>query len=170
MTETAQACPPQHGDETALYLEHADRLFRAVRSAVDASNETVEDACQHAWAQFLRYQPDREHVVAWLRLTATRRVWALAARERHDLSLDVPIGDDGTGGTLTDLVPGTSIEIQLDAREALRSLAALRPTHRYAMSRRVAGLSYREIEAEGGLSYTQVNRHLAGASAALRRR
>lgn len=169
MTDTATAVPPQHGDETALYQQHAAALTRSVRHAVKTTDATIEDACQFAWAQLLRHQPDRDHVFGWLRTTAIREAWALSGRERRAISLDVPTGEREDAGTFADLVPARDIELELDAREALHALAMLRPKHRYAMSRLVAGLSYEEIQAEGGLSYTQVNRHLTRARAALRR-
>lgn len=168
MTDTAFAVPPQRGDETALYQQHAAALARSVRRAVNTSNAIVEDACQFAWTQFLRHQPDRDYVLGWLRTTAIREAWALSSNERRAVSLDVPAGERDDAGTVADCMVGRDLELELRAREVLRSVAALRPRQRYAISRLAAGLSYEEIQAEGGLSHTQVNRHLTRARAALR--
>jgi DNA-directed RNA polymerase specialized sigma24 family protein len=168
MTDTATAVPPQRGDETALYLQYSGPLRRAVRRAVNASDATIEDACQFAWTQLLRRQPARPHVFGWLRTTAVREAWALSAGETRCTSLDITIGEREESTSVVEAVAGTDIELTLDARNVLRAIARLRPKHRYAISRLAAGLSYEEIQAESGLSYTQVNRHLARARAALR--
>lgn len=169
MTDTANAAPPLRGDETRLYTEHAVPLARSVRRAVNTSDAIIEDACQFAWTQLLRHQPDRDYVYGWLRTTAIREAWLLSARERRTVSLDLPGGEAASTWTLADAIPGTSVDLELDAREALRAVAGLRDNQRYALSRLIAGLSYAEIQAEAGLSYRQVDRHLARARAALRR-
>lgn len=167
MTQTTNIVPPLRGDETQLYETHAALLLASLRKAVSASDAIIEDACQHAWIQLLRFQPDRDHVFGWLRLTALRDAWALCGRESRCLSLDVSLSDHQQLGTLADTIPGRDLEIELDARDALRAVGALRPKQRYALSRAVAGLSYEEIQAEGGLTFRQVDRHLRKARAAL---
>jgi hypothetical protein len=100
MTDTATAVPPLCGDETNLYRQHAARLVRCARYAVNASEATVEDACQFAWTQLLQHQPDRDYVFAWLRTTAIREAWALSGRECRAISLDVAVGESPGLGTL----------------------------------------------------------------------
>ena len=61
------------------------------------------------------------------------------------------------------------IDDALEARRALRSLAALPERQRQDLSLRVAGFSYREIaQITGGRTYTNVNKHLAKARARIR--
>ena len=55
------------------------------------------------------------------------------------------------------------------ARDALRSLASLRPCERRYLELKIAGHSYREIQRIcGGRSYTNVNKHLTRARTRLR--
>ena len=168
MTDTATAVPPLRGDETTLYDQHAIPLTRAVRQAVNTSEATVEDACQFAWMQLLRRQPDREYVFGWLRTTAVREAWRVSARERRALSLDIALGEAGDAGTLADTIIGPDLQVTVDAREALRAVARLGPKPRYALARVIAGLSYEEIQREGDLSFRQVSRHLTKAREGLR--
>ena len=62
-----------------------------------------------------------------------------------------------------------TVEDQLEALEALRALARLPDRQRQDLALRVAGFSYREIAAmTGGRTYTNVNKHLVKARAAIR--
>ncbi len=153
------------GDEADLYGQHNERLVRSVRRAVHASDALIEDACSFAWVQLMRCQPRRETAFAWLRMVAIREAWALSRRERRALSLDEPL--DGDGGGLVDAIAGVDLQVTLEAREALRCVAALRPLHRRTFARHVAGLSYEEIAEETGQSWRQVSRHLSRSRDAL---
>jgi DNA-directed RNA polymerase specialized sigma24 family protein len=168
MTETAIPAAPCRGDESELFSELADRLVRVVSRQVDAPGWVVEDACQFAWVQLLRVQPEREFVFAWLRTTAVREVWSQAGRFGRDVSLDVPVGGWPRAPSIVEALPGPCPETVLGAREALRDLAGLGSAQRYAVSRRVAGLSREEICRESGLTARQVDRHLMKARRALR--
>lgn len=159
------AAPPPgpcalRGDETELFAEHDLPLRRAVRWAVSASDATIDDACSFAWLQLLRCQPDRDSVFAWLRRVAIREAWRLSARDRRDAPLDA-------------LVPSqepqaTSLERSHDARQALRTLAALPERQRRYLALLIGGYSYVEIAARHGSSYTNVNKHLVRARGRLR--
>src|SRR4051812_8317899 len=48
-----------------------------VAGVTRAADELVDEACSFAWAQLLRYQPDRDMAVAWLWRVAVREVWRL---------------------------------------------------------------------------------------------
>ena len=152
-------------DIAELYTSLADRLERLVRVDVRASDALIEDACSFAWMQLMRCQPRRETAFAWLRMVAFREAWALSRRERRALSLDEPV--DGDGGGLVDMVPGVDLDATVEAREALRRVAALRPLHRRTFARHVAGLSYEEIAQETGQTWRQVSRHLTRSRDAL---
>lgn len=149
--------PRQHGDEAQLFAELHDKLFHTVRKQVNANDALIEDACGFAWIQLLRYQPSRECIFGWLRLTAVREAWALSALERRGLPLSEEITLDGR------ILIATDLDLQLDAREALRAVAQLRPLQRRSYSRHVAGLSYAEIAAENQQTNRQVQRHLRRA-------
>ena len=108
--------PPARGDEEDLYARHADLLLQIVRRRASAPDTVVEDACAVAWAQLLRYQPERDRVVAWLVTVATREAWTLAERESRETSIEALGTEEGTegayamfedlGATLEDSVAG----------------------------------------------------------------
>ena len=60
------------------------------------------------------------------------------------------------------------LEDLLEARAALRGVAELRPVRRRVFERHLAGLTYHEIAAELGVTYTNVNRHVTESRAELR--
>ena len=77
------------GDEGSLFAAHADQLLKKVAENVTASREDVEDACNFAWLQFLRCQPDRDREwQGWLFKTAQREAWRLNARHRGIVRID----------------------------------------------------------------------------------
>lgn len=175
MTKPARLLVALQGDEEDLYREHADRLRRVVARDVRASPEVVEDACQQAWTILLRAQPDRGPTLfAWLRTVATRQAWDLAAREHRTLHLELLTGsavdDPSPGQRWEERVAGRDdVGLRVEAREALRSLAALPERQRRYVAMRVAGLSYREIaDHDDGVTLTAVNRHLTRGRRSLR--
>src|SRR3954447_5381750 len=98
-------------------------IARCVRTT---SPQTVEDACAFAWAEFLRYQPDRSrNWRSWLFRTAQRQAWLLESKardhtalrsfERENQHLTVEIGGEDT------------VQRHYDARDALGLIAGLRP-------------------------------------------
>src|SRR3954454_10726219 len=70
------------GDEAELYREYNDHLMGLIARCVrTTSPQTVEDACAFAWAEFLRYQPDRSrNWRSWLFRTAEREAWRIERR------------------------------------------------------------------------------------------
>lgn len=161
------AGPPLGGDEARLYERYAERLLHAVRNQVFAPEATIEDACAFAWAQLLAYQPKREHIFAWLRTTALREAWLLAAHER----LEVP---EAGGPTTTHdrrlEGGGADPEQALAVRELLAELAALSPRRRRILALQTAGYSYAEIEAITGDGPRAIDRQLRRARNQLERR
>lgn len=159
------------GDEADLYAQHHRALRCAVASRVRMSGDLVEEACQQAWLILLRCQPDRGPTLfAWLVTVAVHEGYRLSAIDRRDVSLDASTGSDEQG------IPsrggrqpvGDSVDASLEARRALRALAALRGRGRRYTALRVAGLSYREIAAHEGVTYTNVNKHLTKAARLLK--
>jgi DNA-directed RNA polymerase specialized sigma24 family protein len=165
ITTTAPA--PPRGDEEALYRRHHRNLQRAVARAVNAPRELIEDACQSAWTIMLRSQPERAAIFAWLRVVAIHEAYRLSAIERRELHLENAAIE---GGWETVLAGRVTVEEQLEALEALRALAGLPDGQRRDLSLLVAGFRYREIAAmTGGRTFTNVNKHLVRARAAIRR-
>jgi DNA-directed RNA polymerase specialized sigma24 family protein len=78
---------------------------------------------------------------------------------------------EGGRASFTDLVPApVDVELAFDAREALRSLAGLGDRRRTALTLKVAGYSYREIQELLGVTFTWINRHITEGRAELRKR
>jgi DNA-directed RNA polymerase specialized sigma24 family protein len=143
------------GDEDDLYRRHHRDLERAVARVVNATPELVEDACQTAWAILLRNQPDRVSIFAWLRVVAVHEAFRLSATERRDARLERLHPDDGDWQDIT--ADPRSLDDSVQAREALRILAALPERQRNDLTLVVAGHSYNEIaELTGPRTYTNV--------------
>jgi hypothetical protein len=78
------------GDEAELFQNVHRRLTRIVRSLVNTSPDIVDDACNYAWMEFIRHQPDRDGGWrAWLVTTAQREAWRLDGRERAHVGFEV---------------------------------------------------------------------------------
>jgi len=155
------------GDEAELHDRHHRDLIRAVSRHVNAGAALIEDACQHAWLQLLRHQPDRASVFPWLYVVAVHEAYRLSTLERRDLRLEAL----ATGSAWETFIAGSvTLEDQLEALEALRALAGLPDRQRRDLALFVAGYKYREIaQLTGGRTYTNVNKHLTKARAAIRR-
>ncbi|MGD9735967.1 MAG: RNA polymerase sigma factor [Solirubrobacterales bacterium] len=160
------------GDEADLYTRHHRALRRAVAGRVRMSADLIEEACQQAWLILLRRQPVRGPTLfAWLVTVAVHEGYRLSAIDRRDLSLDAPASSAeewvaGHQGERT--VDRDVVDESLEARRALRALASLSGRQRQYAVLRVVGFSYREIAAREGVTYTNVNKHLAKASQRLK--
>src|SRR5215207_9492408 len=165
--QPAPTTTTQRGDEADLYVRHHQALLIAVSHAINGSGALIEDACQTAWTILVRRQPDRSSVFGWLYVVAIHEAYRLSAIERREVHLeDLAIKGDWE----TILAGRVTVEDQLAALEALRALAALPDRQRQDLSLRVGGFSYREIAAmTGGRTFTNVNKHLVKARAAVRR-
>jgi DNA-directed RNA polymerase specialized sigma24 family protein len=99
-------------------------------------------------------------------------VWRLLRKQGRELPAEDACGQDG-GGRAVPLEERAAsphtLELALEAREALRVLASLKERQRKTLALRVAGFSYREIQALRGATYTNVNRHVSEGRAAARR-
>ena len=141
----------------ALYREFAPRLVRIVAGELHRPRAKVEDACQDAWAILARRPDvlDGPAPRAWLVTVAIHE--CIRAARRDPIAVDV--------------LPEPSappLDTLLEARRALRQVAALRPVRRRVFERHLAGLTYAEIEAELGVTYTNVNRQVTESRAELR--
>jgi DNA-directed RNA polymerase specialized sigma24 family protein len=112
--------------------------------------------------------PERTAIFAWLRVVATREAYRLSVIARPEARLGgLRPTDAGVGDTVDD--PDV-LDDALEAREALRALAALSVRQRTDLSLKIAGYSYEEIRTlTGGRTYTNVNKSLVKARAGIRR-
>jgi RNA polymerase sigma factor (sigma-70 family) len=140
-----------------LYREYASRLIALVAHTVHRRRDQVEDSCQYAWAVLARRPDvlDGPSVRGWLVTVAVHQY--IADARRTPVPVDV-----------IDRRAGLPLDDAVEAREALRMVAALRPVRRRVFERVLAGLTYQEIAAEQGLTYTNVNRQITKSRAELR--
>jgi RNA polymerase sigma factor (sigma-70 family) len=164
------------GDEAELFRLHYSRLVRQVQRGDGVPEAVAEDCASIAFLQLCRKQPDRcERTPGWLRVVARHEAYAWHRHARRCWSLDEPVAESSATGageraTFADLVRApVDVDLAVDAREALRSLAGLGDRRRAALTLKVAGYSYREIQEILGVTYTWINRHLTEGRAALRR-
>lgn len=165
---TAIAPPAPRGDEDRLYRQHHRELQRVVARAVRAPRELIEDACQTAWANLLRTQPDRYAIFAWLRVVAIHEAYRLAAidrRARHLKRLNI---DEHDWQEL--IAEPRTLDEAVAALEALRTLASLPERQRSDLTLKVAGYSYEEIRVlTPGRTFTNVSKSLVKARGTIRR-
>jgi RNA polymerase sigma factor (sigma-70 family) len=141
----------------ALYRDYAPRLMRVVGHILGRRRDEVEDGCQYAWTVLARRPDvlDGPAPRAWLVTVAVRE--CLAESRRGPLPIEI-----------VDREVAPPLDDVLEARAALRQVAALRPVRRRVFERHLAGLSYAEIVAEQGVTYTSVNRQITESRAELR--
>jgi RNA polymerase sigma factor (sigma-70 family) len=159
---------------TRFYARYADQLRRAIRRKTCGLDDAlVDDACAFAWEQLLR-RPyiDLQHhsAYSWVYKVALRRAWRLARLERRLAPAGGLTGLDEDGpepaGSDIDLVDLVADRVeQATLREMLRDLHW---RERRELLLYAHGLSYEEIAAVTGTSYTAVNRWLARGKKALR--
>jgi RNA polymerase sigma factor (sigma-70 family) len=150
------------GDERELFERHHDELVRLLERTMRASREEAEDACQFAWLQLLRYQPDdRSRVAGWVYVVARRQL--LEARRRH-----LPVTADVELVERAPAFAGDPLDA-IEARDLLELLPRVRAAQRLVLWLQLEGYSYREICEATGKTYTWVNRHVSEGRAALRK-
>jgi DNA-directed RNA polymerase specialized sigma24 family protein len=154
--------PPPRGDESELFREFNPRLVAYISDIVwFTTPHTVEDACAHAWAQFMRYQPDRGSWQAWLILTAQREAWSLErALVREWLKARVL----ATSHASKDHAERDEYELRADVGDALSLLAELPPRLREVALLRAFGLSHAEIVEATGASERRVQKLITEAN------
>jgi len=168
-TEPTRAPSRLRGDEGELFVRHHPGLLRAVRGAVRAPEELIEDACANAWAILLRRQPDRgDTLFGWLRTVAVHEAYALSRQQRRTISLQDLGAHDGEDWEAF-IASGHTLEAAIEARRALGVLAALPARQRETLALAVAGFRYAEIQRlRGDVSYTNVNKQVVKARRQIR--
>ncbi len=174
-TRTREAALDLRGDEGELFAHHHVQLERAVSRIVPVRRCVIEDACAFAWLHLCVKQPDRRRAYPWLVVVARNQAIHLSRTDARKTPLtgDPSRREDGEVSNVVELVADPiddeeRRELAGRAHEALLALATLPERQRLVLQRKVAGLSYREIAAELGWSYTQVNRHLVRARQGVR--
>ncbi len=158
---------PLQGDESGLFEELADELIRIVGRLVNTDSATIDDACQFAWLQLLRCQPERQTVRAWLITVARHEAIRLDRMRRQHEPMSIGERESGTHPEPATEVDAFSLAIDVD--EALSVLASLPERKRDLYALKVLGFSYEEIGRITGDSYSTVNRQLVRAVALIRR-
>lgn len=162
------------GDEADLFAEHHDGLLRSVKRAVNAPEAMIEDACQFAWTQLIRTQPERgPRLFGWLRTVAIHEAYRLSWSQRRDTALEDLAARQENGGSIRDeweaLIEGSvDLDSQLEAKRGLSILASLPERESRYLTLFVAGYRYQEIARLTGATYTNVNKHLTRARARVR--
>jgi RNA polymerase sigma factor (sigma-70 family) len=167
---------PLRGDEADLFRRHSEWLVRVTRHRLRCPEALAEDACAHAWLQLCRTQPERtKNLPGWLRVVALHEGFRLLRQAgREPLAEDVCRQEraDGGGGVplpLEELLEApVGVELAVEARDALRAVAALRWRRRRVLVLQAAGYSYKEMAELLGVTYTNVNRHVTEGRAELR--
>jgi DNA-directed RNA polymerase specialized sigma24 family protein len=165
-TDRTAAGPHDNVDE--LYRRHHHELQRSVAGVVRAPKQLIEDACQTAWMIMLRAEPHCHSVFGWLRAVAIHEAYRLMAIERQATTRAFlrPRTED----VLLQLPDQRSLEDALEALDTLRLLAALPERQRTDLALKVAGYSYKEIQARTpGRTWTSVNHSLVKARARIGR-
>lgn len=85
----------------AFYARYASRLQRIVSAKVNAPAQTIEDACQSAWATLLRREDVTldERGAAWLATVAIREGWRLTRRGEVPAAIDGLVAARARGRT-----------------------------------------------------------------------
>jgi len=114
------------GDEPELYLAYNHVLNGLIRRDVGAAPEDIEDACQFAWIQFFRYQPDRDrNWRAWLYRTAQREAWRLTAVRRSEVRIEPEPRARGRGTTEEPADPRDRLDERVEFLAAMQELSHL---------------------------------------------
>ena len=139
-TGSGTGYPTLRGDEGRLFTAHSAKLRSIVGREVRTSQANLDDACSFAWLQMLRYQPERERLLAWLCHTAIREAIKLDLRAQRSCEL-VDAGEADVRHAETGNPAEDRLEL-LTAREAI--VARLRAREAELLSLQVAGYSYTE--------------------------
>ena len=148
-------------DPAALEImrRHRDEVMASARRWAD-SPEDAEDAFQRGLEIMLTKAPstDPDHLVPWLKTVVKREAWSIRRqRERHTPPAPEFADLDSPGPTTAHDQAVCFERLQLGA-EAMNQL---KPQEIRAFVLKAEGLSYQEICAETGWTYTKVNRCLS---------
>jgi DNA-directed RNA polymerase specialized sigma24 family protein len=133
---------------------------------VNTSPDIVDDACNYAWMELIRHQPDRDgRWKAWLVTTAQREAWKLDGKERSHTGFEVKGNRDELTREPAD--PRDVVAIRSELRFALDVFATVPERRREAKALLVTGFKYTDIQERLGLTYTRVNHLISEANKAV---
>jgi RNA polymerase sigma-70 factor, ECF subfamily len=167
---------PASRDEqmTRFYLDHADRLRRAIAQRVRGLDDAViDDACAFAWETLVR-RPDIDlgsyYAYWWLYKVALRQAWALGRRRQREQPIGALNGADEDSLEPVDLDSDVAdvVAERIEHASMREVLGRLHWRERRELALFAYGLSYEEIATVTGASYTAVNRWMARGRKALR--
>jgi len=146
-----------HARVTEVVARHERTLLRVARQASLCHDDAL-DAYQRALEIFVRRVEtvDPATEIAWLKVAVRHEAMAIRRARMESVT-----GDDLD---LDAFVPGgdRSVDDQIASGERLRrsaeALRSLKPDEAKALMMKAHGLSYEEIGARNGWSYTKVNR------------
>jgi RNA polymerase sigma factor (sigma-70 family) len=155
------------GDFNELYASLSARLERIVRMDVRAPRSVIEDACQVAWGQLVRYRDSvqRDSALSWLATTAIHEAFALLRRQNRFYSLDEAVERQGDAAVL-DTSPAADEICELTER--LEGIRALSHRQQQMLWLHGLGYTYREIAATTGCTKRTVERQLLRAKRKMR--
>ncbi len=127
----------------------------------------IEDACQQAWAQLVRYRHRvaLESAPRWLTKTAVREAVRLVCRRRRECSLELLI-EDGAG--TPDLWAALEHEEVVAHRDRLLDVRSLPARQQRMVWLKAFGLSYDELALHERCTFRTVERQLTQARHRLR--
>lgn len=163
-------------DVEALYRADADYLQRIVRMGIGASDEVIEDACQHAWSSVLahREQVEKRCAFAYLVSAAVHEAWRLEhRRDAWSWPLEAQ-GSPVSGGPLRAspvvlAAPARTPPELVELRDGLRTLGELPERQQRVLWLHAAGHTYAEIARHEGVTLRTVERQLLRGKRAARR-
>jgi RNA polymerase sigma factor (sigma-70 family) len=163
----AQDVVPANGhvhDVGRLYAEFSRHLEMLVRSDVRACDAVIEDACQLAWVQLVRYRNRvaLDSAPRWLTRTAVREAVRMLRRHRHECSLETLLTEDADGEERS-----VAADV-LTAREKLLDVRCLPRRQQRIVWLRALGLSYDEVASHEACTFRTVDRQLEQARQRLR--
>ena len=149
-------------DIEALFKRHQHKLQRRVQAFVDTSPANVEDACMHAWLQFLRYELDEiSESTSWLTTVAIREAVKLERGDRRQRPATSYAGEELERADPRDHYAARD---QLAYAAAVIQEAGLSAGQLQMLSLQLWGLSYQQIAEKTGASRRTVERQVLRAS------
>ncbi len=141
----------------AVVARHESTLLRVARQASLCHDDAL-DAYQRALEIFIRrvdtVEPSTE--VAWLKVVVRHEAMAIRRARQESVTgeeLDLDAVFPGAGRSVEDQIASTE-----RVRRSAEALRSLKPDEATALMMKAHGLSYDEIGARNGWSYTKVNR------------
>ena len=150
-----------------LYGSFQRRLEQLVRGGVQAQNAVVEDACQVAWAELIRYRQRvaLQSAPSWLVRTAIHEALRLVQAEDREDSLELAL-QELPEVSLSQVDPGP--EDHVWQRERVESLRLLSARQQRLVWLRALGLTYEEMASHEHCTSRTVHRQLERAQRAMR--